>query len=574
MLTRIFFHWLAVISLSLLCSACGTVPKSGLSPDERIGGPMSGEEARRADTMYLLLSGEVAGQKGQFGVALESYMKAARDSSDARLAERATQIALFSKQTDKALEATNLWLERDPGNTAARKILAMLLLKSGRQDEALVQLNQILLRAGGDAENTLVDLARLIGQELPKTDAIRLMGQLAERFPQRAEVHYAYALLAMEQDDLALARVEVDKALRLHPDWGRGRILQAQLAARVGDVVGARLILEQAIRVDPSNTHLRLVLAERLVREENYKAAERQFRRVLRQEPEHEDATFGLAMALLQSHREDAARKMLMRLAEGSRWSAQVAYYLGLIESRLKHHETALEWFEQVNNSGLALEAQTNAVSSLVALGRGAEAMDRLRQLRKRFPKEALRFYLMETELLTHDNDYSGAFDVLTEALQEMPGRAEVLYTRALVAERLERLEVLEQDLNELLKQNPNDANALNALGYTFADKTNRYREALRLLTHALELKPEDPAILDSYGWLQYRLGNYESAIDYLRRAYGHNQDAEIAAHLGEVLWVSGKRSEAKSVWRKAAKRTPGSEYIKRVMEQFREAFE
>ncbi|TAN46828.1 MAG: tetratricopeptide repeat protein [Methylococcaceae bacterium] len=574
MLIHIVFLRLVGLGLLLLLGACATVPPDDARVDERIGAAISEEASQRAETLYLLLAGELAGQKGQYDVALESYLKLMHDSSDARLAERATQIALYAKQPDKALEAATLWLERAPDNMAARKIVAMLLLKNGRYDEALGHLGQVLQGAGGDAESALVDLVRMISQDLSKEDAARVMAQLVERFPLRAEVHYAYALLAMELGDVALARTEVDKALRLHPDWARARVLQAQLAARAGDWAAAKGILEQALRVDPGNSHLRLVLAEQLVREGNHKAAEQQFRRILRKEPEHEDAAFGLSMALLQSHQEDAARKVLTRLTEGSRWSTQAAYYLGLIESRHKHYEEALDWFEQVNSGSLTMDAQVNAVTSLIALGRDADALEKLGQLRKRFPEEALRFFLMEAEVLTRDNDYANAFEVLTEALQAMPGRPELLYTRALVAEHLDRLDVMEQDLTELLTLDPNDANALNALGYTLADKSNRYSEALSLLTRALALRPEEAAVLDSYGWLQYRMGNHESAIDYLRRAYQRNQDAEIAAHLGEVLWVSGKRSEAKAVWRKAARLAPGNEYIKRVMEAFKEVFE
>lgn len=573
MLTRIVLHMLALASFLVLIGGCSTALMSGFQPEERIGDPISGDEARRVEAMYLLLVGEVAGQKGQFTEALDSYMKAARDSTDPRVAERATQVALFSKQNDKALEAAYLWLAREPNNTAARKIIAMLLLKTGRQDEALAQLDQVLIHADGDAD-TLVELVRLIGQELPKPEAMQIMQRLAERFPQRADVHYAYSLLAMEQDNVALARSEVDRALRLHPDWGRARVLQAQLASRAGDSTTARAILEQALKLDSGNTHLRLVLAEQLMRDNDHKAAEQQFRRILRQEPEHEDAAFGLSMALLQQRREEAARKALTKLTEGSRWATQAAYYLGIIETKRKHYETALDWFEQVSNGALALEAQTNAVSSLIALKRNADAVEKLRQLRKHFPQEALRFYLIEAELLTRDNDYTQAFDVLTEAIRALPGHAELLYTRALVAEHLDRLEVLEEDLTALLKQNPDDANALNALGYTLANKTNRYSEALRLLTRAIELKPDDSAIQDSYGWLQYRLGDYAAAIEYLHRAYEQNQDVEIAAHLGEVLWVSGEQAEAKSIWRKALKRAPNNEYIRRMVEQFKEAFE
>lgn len=574
MLIHIVFLRLSLLSLLLLLGACATVPQDDARFEERIGAGISAEASRRAETLYLLLAGELAGQKGQYDVALDAYMKLMRDSPDARLAERATQIALYAKQADKALETATVWLEQAPDNMAARKIVAMLLLKNGRYDEALAHLGQVLQGGGGDAETALVELVRMISQELSKEDAARVMAQLAERFPQRAEVRYAYALLAMEQGEVTLARAEVDQALRLHPDWARARVLQAQLAARAGDWAMAKAILQQALRVDPGNSHLRLVLAEQLVREGNHKAAEQQFRRILRKEPEHEDAAFGLAMALLQSHQEDAARKVLTHLAEGSRWSAQAAYYLGLVESRHNHYEEALNWFEQVNSGALAMDAQVNAVSALMALHRDADAVEKLGQLRKRFPEEALRFFLMEAEILTRNGDYAGAFDVLTESLQALPGRPELLYTRALVAEHLDRLDVMEQDLNELLTQDPNDANALNALGYTLADKSNRYSEALSLLTRALALRPDEAAILDSYGWLQYRMGNHESAIEYLRRAYQHNQDAEIAAHLGEVLWVSGKRSEAKAVWRKAARQAPGNEYIKRVMEAFKEAFE
>lgn len=574
MLIRIVMYLLALASSLALLASCAVTREDGFLRGEKAGGGLSQEAARRAEAVYLLLAAEVAGQKGQYDVALDSYMKAARDSSDPRLAERATQIALFAKQNDKALEAANLWLKWDADSLAARKIVAMLSLKSGRLKEAVAQLDVILHRGDADAENTLVELARLISQELSKADAVRVMSKLAERFPRRADVHYAYALLAMEQNEVALARGEVDKALRLHPDWGRARILQAQLAAKAGDGVAAKNILEQALKVEPKNTHLRLVLAEHLMREERHQAAILEFRRILRQEPDHEDASFGLSMALMQTHQDDSARKVLTKLTEGSRWSSQAAYYLGLLESRHRHYEAALGWFEQVTGGALALEAQTNAVSSLIALNRSVEAMDKLGQLRKQFPQEAMRFYLMEAELLTRDNDYAKAFDLLSEALQALPGRSELLYSRALVAERMDRLEVLEQDLNEILKQNPDDAAALNALGYTLADKTSRYSEAQRLLTRALSVKQDDPAILDSYGWLQYRLGNYDTAIEYLRRAYGLNADVEIAVHLGEALWVSGNRSEAKSVWRKAAKQAPDNEYVKRAMEQFKEAFE
>lgn len=554
----------------LLTTGCATSRKAieaGAPP------PFNDTTARRVDTLFSLLSAEIAGQRGQFDAALKGYLEAARAGLDPRIAERATQIALAAKQPDQALEAAQIWRAQDPDNAAARKVLLSLYLKTGAKEHAVAELDA-LLQAGGDVEGLVMDIARLLAADLPKEESLGLMGYLVERYPQRAEMHFAYALLAMNLDETRLAQEEVDKALALRRNWPRARGLQAQLAARAGNSRLARAILEKALRSEPENIQLRLILAEQLMRLNDFRGAEAQFRRVLRKQPDHEDASFGLAMALLQSKRDEAARAVLQPLAENSRWRSQASYYLGLLEVQRKHWDEAVEWFDAVEGGPLALEAQLNAVAALSAANRYAEAIERLHQLRKRLPNEALRFYLMEAELLTRRDDQAGAFDVLSQALGELPGRHELLYTRALVAERLDRLDVLEADLTAILQDDPDDANALNALGYTLVDKTSRFHEAQRYLERALELKPEDPAILDSYGWLQYRLGNHESAITYLRRAYERTHDAEIAAHLGEVLWATGRKEDARAIWRKAMQKEPGNEYMQRVREHFPEAFE
>lgn len=560
---------LAVVGV-LLVTGCATPRKA---VEDSAPPPFSDATARRVDTLFSLLSAELAGQRGQFDAALKGYLDAARAGLDPRIAERATQIALAARQPALAMEAAEIWIAQDPANPSARKVLLSLYLKNGAKEHAVAQLDA-LLQSGGDVEGLLTDVARLVGSDFSKEDSLGLMAYLVERFPQRAEVHFAYALLAMNLDETALARQEVDKALALRRNWSRARGLQAQLAARAGDGRLARAILEKALGNDPHNAQLRLILAEQLMRMNDFRGAESQFRRVLRKEPDNEDASFGLAMALLQGRREESARAVLLPLAENSRWRSQASYYLGLLEVQRKRWDEAVEWFDAVEGGPLALEAQLNAVAALSTGNLDAEAVERLHQLRQRFPGEALRFYLMEAELLTRRDNHSGAFEVLSQALGELPGRHELLYTRALVAERIDRLDVLEADLTAILQDNPDDANALNALGYTLVDKTSRFHDAQRYLERALELKPEDPAILDSYGWLQYRLGNFESAIAYLRRAYDRTHDGEIAAHLGEVLWTNGRKEEARSIWRKAAQKEPDNEYIRRVRERFPEAFQ
>jgi tetratricopeptide (TPR) repeat protein len=196
-----------------------------------------------------------------------------------------------------------------------------------------------------------------------------------------------------------------------------------------------------------------------------------------------------------------------------------------------------------------------------------------LGQARKDYPNEALRLYLLEAELLSKNKDYEGAFELLSGAMEELPGQAELYYARALVAEQLERIDVLEADLQAVLAKKPDDANALNALGYSLAERGERLPDAKKFLDRAIELKPDDPAILDSYGWLQYRLGNLDTAVVYLRKAYERVRDPEIASHLGEVLWESGQRVEAKKVWNEALKKDPEHEDMKEIKDRYKEAF-
>ena len=214
-----------------------------------------------------------------------------------------------------------------------------------------------------------------------------------------------------------------------------------------------------------------------------------------------------------------------------------------------------------------------HAILVLGKLGRYQEAEQRSEELARRFPDQAVRIILVRVEILTKQNSYDQALVLLNSALEEHPGQSELLYSRALVAERLDRLDILEADLGVLLEKDPEDVNALNALGYTLVDKTTRLQEARKYLERAIRLKPNDPVIVDSYGWLQYKLGNYSEALEYLNRAFNENPDPEIAAHLGEVLWVSGRTHEAKSVWKKAISADPKSEYLLKVKDQFPEAF-
>jgi tetratricopeptide (TPR) repeat protein len=534
----------------------------------------NGATQETSDLLYLLLTAEIAGQRGQYDLALNNYLKAAKITKDAGVAERATQIALYTKKMDKAHEAVSLWIARDPKNVSARKIAALLFLKANQVDQAVEQLKILLTLNDAEIENTLIEVVKLLNVEAPKETAMQAMKQLVNQVPPRAEIHFAYALLAADKGEYQLALEEIKRALELQPDWNKARILQAQVMSQMGDSRAARDAIRTALQRDPGNARLRLIYSQFLVKAGDYQAAERELSRILLKEPDNQDARFGLAMAQMELNREEKAKRTLTKLLDVPKWQMQAFFYLGLIEAKKNNLSSALRWFDKVSTGPIVFDAQVNAITALINLGRLNEARDRLRKVRKNFPNEALRLYLLEVELLTKNKNYGEAFDLLNAALEEMPDQTELLYSRALVAEQLNKIDVMEADLSKILEKNPDDVNALNALGYTLADRNERLEDAERYLNRALALKPDDPAILDSYGWLQYRLGRYDRALEFLRRAYEAVNDPEIAAHLGEVLWKAQKHLEARKVWREALRKDPQSEDMQEVKIRFKEAFQ
>jgi tetratricopeptide (TPR) repeat protein len=538
------------------------------SDEPEIGGAVK-PLTPKSQLVYLVLAGELAGQRGQYEVALENYLQAARLSRDPRLAERATQIALFVKKYPDAIEGVSLWLQGEPRNAVARRMAALLYLKEGKRDEAVAQMKVLLTLPDADLENTLIELVKVLGNEVPKQDAEEFMNALLRAFPRMAELHLAAALLAANQEEFQRALSETEEALKLHPDWSRARVLQAQVMAQMGDSAAAGDMIQRALKRDPDNARLRLIYSQFLIKSGDIEGARRELAHIVAKEPGNQDARFGLGLALIDLGQLDAARREFAGLATSEKWRVQAYFYLGLVDARKGRLSEAVGWFDRVTTGPTEFDARVNGITALISLGRLKEARTRLSDVRKRFPNESVRLYLLEAELLSKNRDYDDAFNLLTEALAEIPGQTDLLYARALVAENLGRFDVLEADLRQVLAKNPDDANALNALGYTLAERGERLDEAKGYLDRAIRLKPDDPAILDSYGWLQYRLGNYAEALEYLRRAYDKVQDPEIASHLVEVLLESGKRQEARKVLREAWKKAPEHEDIQRIKARY-----
>ena len=527
-----------------------------------------------SDLLYLLLGAEIAGQKGAYDVSVENYIKATKWSSDPKIAERATQIALFNNNQEKASEAVTLWLQMDDESVDARKIAAMLDIKQGRYDKAIGHLRSLKVLADKDFRKIIMDMTRHMDKEAGKESAFDFMDRLDKAFPDDPDVHYSYALLAMMKNELNRAHLEITKAIRLRPQWRQARIVEVRILARKGDSETALSLLKEMMAKEPENEELHMIYAQYLVDLKDYSAAEKELQGIVAKNPKQYDALYSLALVKLQNKQGDEARNLFLKLVDAPKWQNQAFYYLGRIDVKNKRINDAISWLEKISRGPLVLGAQMTIVSLLSSDNRLGEAQKNLRALHRRFPDQAHRFYLLEAELLNERRDYEAAFDVLSQALESMPDNSQLLYTRALAAERLNRLDILERDLLRILEKTPDDPNALNALGYTLADRTDRYEEARTYLDRAIQLKPDDPVIMDSYGWLQYRLGDFQIALDYLQRAYNLNEDPEIAAHLGEILWVKGKKDEARAVWNKALNEDPESTYLLKIKESFPAAFD
>jgi len=545
-------------------------PQAKAPPPEAVTAPLpQKKEPLSATLLYEVLLGEIAGQRGVMDVSAASYMEAALHSSDPRVAERALKIAVFGKQQDLALQAARRWVELAGDSMEARQALAALALRTGNQEEALEQFEYLVEHGrdeeGGPYHSMLVLLAR----EPDKQRALAVMEQLTARHPDDPEVYFAYARLAVHADDWALADRQVSEALRLRSDWTEALILQAQIGLKQEQGELARQRMQAALQRNPDNVELRMAYARLLVDLEQFEAARAEYAQLLKQRPDDGQIVYSLALLALEAGQLDEARGFFEKLIKLDYQTQQAYYYLGAIAEDQKRNKRAIDWYLKVEGGDHWIEVQIRIARLQALEGDVAEARERVRALRMAHPEQAQRLYLVEGEILTQVDRYKDAYSLYSGYLESQPDDPEILYARALVAERLDLLPQAEADFRAVLRQDPDNARTLNALGYTLADRTQRYDEALVLIEKALAQTPDDPAVIDSMGWVLFRLGRLEEARDHLQRAYDLTGDGEIAAHLGEVLWAMGDRQAARALWEKARETAPDNRVLKDTLRRF-----
>ena len=521
------------------------------------------------DFLYQFLIAEIAGQRGDIGLASETYLKLARRSHDPRVAKRATEVAVYAKRNDVALETARIWYENEPTSASARRTLADLLIKSGDLQAARPLLAEMLAKSPGGPARALMQLYAICGKHPDKAEVHVLVRDLTKPYVGLPEAHYVLAQAAYADNEPKQALNSAEMALKLRPDWQQGALLKSQILREQQRGQGIAY-LRTFLRSHPNAHEVRLNYARALVAEREYPEARREFRILLKANPRNAKLTFTLALLSSQMGDHIVADEYLRTaLSLGYNDRDAVYYQLGQVNEKLKRHDEAERWYRSVEGGGQFVAAQSR-YASLIARRAGVDAARRyLRSLEVADDAQRVQIIQAEAHMLREVREHEQCYEVLNEALESYPDNPSLLYDVALAAEKIDRIDIVESRLLRLIELEPGSAQAYNALGYTLADRTERYEDARDFIAEALALAPEDPYILDSMGWVEYRLGNYDEALRYLRHAYDISQDPEIAAHLGEVLWVTGTRREARRIWDDSAGSYPDNELLQKVMRRF-----
>ncbi|SEP00531.1 tetratricopeptide repeat protein [Nitrosovibrio sp. Nv6] len=559
----------------LFLAACSQIPaKSDIKADKPVAKIGAGQSKLPSQDLtppmlFDFLVGETALQRGDTEIAIRTYLKLAKTTRDPRVAQRAAEIALQARQPAPALEAAQIWAELDPDSVGARQTLAALLVNFDRLDEARPHLEKLLASAGDNIDEAFMQLNSLLVRNTNKNKTFELVKQLAQPYPKLPEAHFAISQAAWFAERFDIALAEMKRALALRPEWEIAAIYQGRILARNSNA-DALEFFEDYLKDYPKANDTRITYARLLLAEKNYSKAREQFQQLLEENPNNPDVAVAVGLLSMELQEYDLAESNFKRALElGYRDPGMVRFYLGGINEKTGQIDTAMDWYRSVTSGSQYIPAQIKYAILLSRTGKMNEGLQHLRSLPVTNDQQTAQLIIAEAQLLREAGGYQKAFELLSSGLKKLPDYPELLYDRALAAEKIGKSDIMEQDLRKLIQLRPDHAHAYNALGYGLAEHSNRLPEALELIEKAIKLSPNDPYIIDSLGWVHYRMGNLNQGLSYLKQAFGMTPDPEIAAHLGEVLWVQGTKEEATEVWRAALRNHPDNEVLLSTMKKF-----
>ena len=532
--------------------------------------PPTPERPFSRETLYSLLAAEIAGSRQQFDIALSNYAQQAKETRDPQVAERATMIARFLREDEIAMESAVIWAEAAPNNSEALANASMTLMQNGRHFEAF-EMSRRLLDKG---EETLFQNIAANATNLTDEERAALLQKYLDQLtthPTDEQLLVGTGILLQQQEKLDQALGYAQSALKQNASSIPAAILEANLLHQLKRDEEAIARMTALLEQYPDNIRLRLQYA-RILTHHDLGLAQEQFEILVEQSPNDGDLLLSLGIIALERQDTETAIVAFEKLLDRDQHISTAHYYLGRLAEDRNDTETALIHYLQVEQGNDFLPATVNLLNIMIRSGDLLSATEHMKRTLNRFPDQASGLNLIHAQTLVKYGYLDAAETVLNRTLKTTPAaeQSNLLFARAMLYDQRNQIAAAEKDLRTVLAQEPDNAAALNALGYILTDKTTRFDEARELLVKAYTLNPTDPAIIDSVGWLHYRTGNYPEALAYLRRAYDAYQDAEIAAHLGEVLWVIGEKDEARQIWKDALKLTPDSEVITSTIQRLK----
>jgi tetratricopeptide (TPR) repeat protein len=565
-----------LLTASLLLTGCASLQQASSQDKSLLGeqrarvNPINSQQDSIADAAYALMVAEIALNQGDTALAVKHYLEVARSQDNPEIAERAVRVAVYGQNLEAAVEAAQRWIELDPKRVEARQVIATIYVRQDKIQEAFTYLDGLIRTSELDDAELFPPLLGILAREKNGNTVLAVSQRIAFEYPERAYAQYLHGMLAAQNGRSEEALRFLNRSLAITEIDGV-HSARAKVLLRLGRPGEAVVSLRKAVESNPDDKNLRLTYARLLVDVKQYEEARIEFEKLHQASPDDAELLYTLGLLSLESQRLDDAEKYMMMLVRLKQREGEAQYYLGRINENRKLYEDAIEWYQKVYVGEYKFDARLRVADMLGLMGRTDEAVEHLDDMLKGSQSDGslVRIYISKGELLRSARRYPQAMEVFNTALGIVPGNSDLLYARALVAEKLGRIDILETDIRAILKTEPDNAHALNALGFTLADQTDRYEEAYGYLKRAIEIMPDDAAIIDSWGWVHYRLGDYNKAISLLRKALSQFDDAEISAHLGEVLWISGNKLEARQIWQRALKKSPDDPALQNVMQRF-----
>lgn len=583
---KVMVNFLMLVS-ALLLAACGHSPQKSQAASGQAGASgqvgasgkaQHGQGNNQADLpnveldeqiLYEILLGDIAVQRGRPDLGVQAYLSIAQSTRDPRLAAHAARLAFEARQLDKAMEAFKLWQELDPKSMQAKQGIATLLLGGGKLEQARPHLVALLAADVENSGNVFLHVYPMLARHPDKAAVYALTHDLAQPYPKLAEAHWAVAQAADAAGKNEVAMQAARQASRLRPEWDGAAMLEAQLLLRSQpDQALARV--KEYMAAHPDAREMRLFYARLLTGQKQYEAARKEFQLLLGVAPDSVDLSFAVALLSLELGELDRAEQELKEiLVSGKKDPDDIYYYLAQISDARKQDEASLTNYRKVQEGEYVFPANLRIAMLLAKMGKLDDARKHLHSMLAENNPQRVQVVLVETQLLRQAKQLKTALQVLSLSLQKYPDHPDLLYESGMVASQLGERDTFEKMMRKLIQLNPNNAQAHNALGYDMLDRNERVLEGMQLVEKAYALAPDDAAIIDSMGWGYYRLGDLVKSVAFLRRAYSINPDPEIAAHLGEVLWVQGNKDEATKILRQAIKDHPDNTVLIGAVKKF-----